>query len=246
MSTLICYLSFILLILNSTSASASAAAESAFPDLPEVAQGTDVHTLSRTYCKQLWAAINAPAFLAYESRESERFAAIFQDSVRELSILIERIKETPTSKNAEELAAAPAAERASYIQALCKSALTLDGSLITNVEPVNIELIMEEHEDSLRTLHGHCEFFEGSSYASLKTAVDNLGKIGKHKGGSDLDSETCAHVNEILVYTWQKAKSDPKQHLMSFLIGLLDAAPTCIQGYSVRMLCAIHPPKQKA
>lgn len=68
--------------------------------------------------------------------------------------------------------------------------------------------------------------------------------LGKHKGGADFDGETSAHESEVFVYVWNKVKDDAER-LQGFLIGLLDAAPTCIQGYTVRMLCAVYPPKLK-
>jgi hypothetical protein len=70
-------------------------------------------------------------------------------------------------------------------------------------------------------------------------------ELGKHNEGLDFDNETLAHVNEIFVYAWNKVKENPSVRLPALLLGLVDAAPTCIQGYSVRMLCAVHPPKQK-
>lgn len=87
-------------------------------------------------------------------------------------------------------------------------------------------------------------YFDGEAYPRLRMALTSLSVLGKHKGGPDLDSETNAHVNEVFVYAWGKVKENPER-LQGFLIGLVDAAPTCIQGYSVRMLCAVHPPKLK-
>ncbi len=87
-------------------------------------------------------------------------------------------------------------------------------------------------------------YFDSAAYIRIKMALTSMGVLGKHKGGADLDGETNAHVNEVFVYVWSKVKADPER-LQAFLIGLLDAAPTCIQGYTVRMLCAVHPPKLK-
>lgn len=83
------------------------------------------------------------------------------------------------------------------------------------------------------------------SHPQLVIALKSLSILGKHKGQSDLDNETNGKVNEIFVYVWSKVKENPEARLPAFLIGLVDAAPTCIQGYSVRMLCAVHPPRLK-
>lgn len=118
---------------------------------------------------------------------------------------------------------------------------------ISRNEPVMVghELILCSDFIVEEELSALAEYFDAAAYGNLAIALNSMKELGKHKGGSDLDSETMAHVNEIFVYAWGKVKEDPDLRLAAFLIGLTDAAPTCIQGYSVRMLCAVHPPKQK-
>ncbi len=157
--------------------------------LPTVNQNTNVHTLAKTYCRQLWKQINAPSHIGYKSMDSQEFKIIFQGSTDAFQNLLNKIKEN---------------------------------------EPIN---------DS-------GEYFDINALPKLQTALDNMKVLGKHKSTNDQDNETQAHVNEIFVYCWSQTLKDPSK-LTPFLIGLQDASPTCIQGYSVRMLCAVHPPKQK-
>lgn len=118
---------------------------------------------------------------------------------------------------------------------------------IKNAQPIlggtQINLSGETISDS--GLLEMSSYFYREAYTTLKTALTSMSVLNKHKEASDFDGETKAHVSEILVYVWYKIKTDPER-LQAFLIGLVDAAPTCIQGYSVRMLCAVHPPKLKA
>jgi hypothetical protein len=88
-------------------------------------------------------------------------------------------------------------------------------------------------------------YFDSELHPTLVEGLKAMSVLGKHKGKDDRDTETNAKVNEIFVYVWSKVKKNPAQYLPAFLVGLADAAPTCIQGYSVRMLCAVHPPKLK-
>lgn len=199
-----CYIMFSLFILYSgATLSGSSEIESVLSDLPEVAQGSDVHTLSRTYCKSLWSKVHAGGCVGKSAAE---FSDIFARSVLELGIVIEKIK------NAEPI--------------VIGSEINLGDKVIT---------------DSARALRS---YFDSEAYPDLKMALMSMSVLGQHKGSVDFDGETNAHVNEVFVYVWHKVKEDTER-LQGFLIGLLDAAPTCIQGYTVRMLCAVHPPKLK-
>jgi hypothetical protein len=189
---------------------AAAADALALPELPVVAQNTDVHTISRTYCNALWRALDAPRLLSYESATSDEFRTLFDRSVSELTTVITRIsKEEPVAI----------------------------GDRLTGAD-INLA---ELDADTLSA----GTYFDKSLLANLQLGLTSLKVLGKHKGASDFDAETSAHVNEVFVYTWNKVKENPEARLMAFLIGLADAAPTCIQGYTVRLLCAVHPPKQK-
>jgi|GEM_PF-2266385 len=193
--------------LNTTTTSAAAAA-SLIDDLPEVRQDTDVHTLSKTYCRMLWERLNKLDILGYDSVDSDIFRAKFDTTVSEMGIVLERISKSEP--------------------------IMIDGRIILHKDPIDEELL------------AFGSYFDTTAYRKLALALNSMKELGKHKGGSDLDNETIAHVNEIFVYAWEKVKEDPELRLTALLIGLADAAPTCIQGYSVRMLCAIHPPKQIA
>lgn len=164
-------------------------AVAALPALPEVAQNTDVHGLAKTYCRQLWQAVNAPGALGYANRASEAFKVAFQGSVDGLQEVLNKVKAQ---------------------------------------QPIN-EL---------------GDYFDESAHQALQTALNNMKVLGKYKGAPDLDNETQASVNEVFTYCWHQAMLEPSK-VTALLIGLQDASPTCIQGYSVRMLCAIHPPKLK-
>ncbi len=175
-----------------------------FSNLPEVAQDSDVHSLSSAYCKALWGNIktkgNASTFV-------DGFSDKFSKTVAELGVLIENIKNA--------------------LPILVGAQINLSGETISDSALLEMS-----------------SYFYREAYATLKIALTSMSVLNKHKGGADFDSETKAHVSEILVYVWEKIKTDPER-LQAFLIGLIDAAPTCIQGYSVRMLCAVHPPKLK-
>lgn len=176
-----------------------------FSNLPEVAQDSDVHSLSSTYCKALWGKIKE---MGKESAFAEGFADRFSETVAELGLLIENIK------NAQPI--------------LVGAQLNLGGETISDPALLNMS-----------------SYFDHEAHSTLKTALISMSMLNKHKDGTDFDFETKAHISEILVYVWDKIKTDPER-LQGFLIGLVDAAATCIQGYSVRMLCAVHPPKLKA
>lgn len=74
---------------------------------------------------------------------------------------------------------------------------------------------------------------------NLRLALAKMRSFGRHAGGSDWDNEVNAHVNEVLVYVWHQVKLDPNL-IYTFLSNLIDAAPTCIQGHTVRLLYTIH------
>lgn len=243
-SLILNFLSITYMSLNLT-LGASAASEPTFPDLPKVAQGTDVHTLSRTYCAALWSAVKAPSVLAYGNKDSAEFRALFEQTIKELSTITSRVKETPPLITYAEEVSLTDEARLSRLDALCKSALVVDGFLMLDTAPIDATLIADEGTGVESDLRAHCDFFDAGQHAPLLTALTNLSVFGKHKGSIDFDNETRAHVNEILVYTWSRVKTDPHQYLVDFLMALCDAAPTCIQGYSVRMLCSVHPPQQK-
>lgn len=123
------------------------------------------------------------------------------------------------------------------------------GSVIENIKnsqpiliggQINLSRVLISDAALLET----SDFFDNKAFASLKAALTNLSVMGKHKGASDFDNETKAHVSEVFAYVWSMVKSEPDR-LPAFLMGLVDAAPTCIQGYSVRMLCAVLPPRLK-
>jgi hypothetical protein len=194
--------------LDTTTTSAAAAAASLIDDLPEIRQDTDVHTLSKTYCRMLWERLNKPDILGYGSVDSDIFRAKFDTTVSEMGIVLERISK--------------------------REPIMIGDRIILCKDPIDEELL------------AFASYFDAAAYRKLTLALNSMKELGKHKGGSDLDNETIAHVNEIFVYSWEKVKEDPELRLTALLIGLEDAAPTCIQGYSVRMLCAIHPPKQIA
>lgn len=183
----------------------SSDAPASFFELPEVAQDSDVHSLSSTYCKTLWVRIKTTdqtgAFF-------EGFSDRFSETISDLVTLIENIK------NSQPI--------------LIGGHINLSREAIFDAGALAIS-----------------DYFDSEAYATLKTALINMSVLNKHKGGSDFDSETNAHLGEILVYVWGRIKTDPVR-LPAFLIGLIDAANTCIQGYSVRMLCSVHPPKLKA
>lgn len=157
--------------------------------LPAFAQTTDVHGLAKTYCRDVWQAVNAPEAIGYGNKDSAEFDTLFQGSIEELQGVL---------------------------------------SKVAKGEPIN-------EAD---------EYFDKSSSPVLQLALNSMKVKGKHKGQSDKDNETNAHVNEVFVYCWHRVTQDPSR-LNAFLFGLQDAASTCIQGYSVRMLCAVHPPKFK-
>lgn len=194
---------------NSTTLNAAAAAIE-MPTLPEVAQDTNVHTISRTYCKPLWQSVKSGAAGEYISKDSDEFVAEFESAVSGLSDIIARI------------------EAGSPI-------------LISGVVPDPTLMVDELDAETRRT----AIYFDSGAKTNLKLALSSLSVLGKHKGGSEFDAETQAFMNEVFVYTWKKAMENPADSLELLLMGLYDAAPTCIQGYSVRMLCAVHPPKHK-
>lgn len=173
--------------------------------LPGVSQDADVHSISSTYCRQLWASLSNRRS---DSKESAPFREMFEATVKEFETLIERIHHGKP--------------------------ILAEGALLLNPAP--------ELEVGLAAI-GEC--FDAESHGLLSTALTSMRVLGRHKGALDYDGETKAHVNEIFVYTWHQMKKDPATYLPKLLLGLCDAAPTCIQGYSVRMLCAIHPPKVK-
>ncbi|MBH1989759.1 MAG: hypothetical protein I8H80_01110 [Alphaproteobacteria bacterium] len=141
---------------------------------------------------------------------------------------------------------APAPE---FKDAFTKSVLELGIVIekIKNAEPIMIgsQINLSDKPVTDPAMLSLCSYFDSDAYSPLKTALTSMSVLGQHKGGADLDGETNAHVNEVFVYVWHKVKEDTER-LQGFLIGLLDASPTCIQGYTVRMLCAVHPPKLKA
>lgn len=174
--------------------------------LPEVAQGSDVHTLSTTYCRVLWKSVMQSA--EYTPATIPGFKDTFNISIEELGKLILNIKSGQP--------------------------ILVEGKINTMSEPIVDPDLLSD-----------CEFFDPSASSQLMVALKSMSVLGKHKGGSDIDGETNGRVNEIFVYTWGKVKANPAVYLPAFLVGLVDAASTCIQGYSVRMLCAVHPPKLK-
>lgn len=117
---------------------------------------------------------------------------------------------------------------------------------IKNLQPILVggQINLSRALISDRALLEMSDFFDNKAYPLLKMALISMSVKGKHKGSSDFDCETKAHVSEVFAYAWGVVKSEPHR-LPWFLLGLLDAAPTCIQGYSVRMLCAVHPPRLK-
>lgn len=194
--------------LNIITASAAASAPTLSEELPAVAQDTDVHALSKTYCRALWARLNRPDILGYDRIASPIFRDKFAEAVSQVGIVLGRISK--------------------------KEPIMIGDEIILHTDPIaDLELLP------------FASYFDDSSLSKLILALNSMKELGKHKGGSDLDNETIAHVNEIFVYVWNKVKEDPSSRLPTFLMGLQDAAPTCIQGYSVRMLCAVHPPKHK-
>lgn len=174
--------------------------------LPEVAQGADVHSLSRTYCKALWQNIMRGS--NYTAATAPEFKEKFKASVEELGKLILKIQ-----------AGQP---------------VLVGGRISATDEPILDPELLSRSES-----------FDAATHPQLMLALKSLSVLGKHKGNSDVDNETNGKVNEIFVYVWSKVKENPEVCLPAFLIGLVDAAPTCIQGYSVRMLCAVHPPRLK-
>lgn len=78
---------------------------------------------------------------------------------------------------------------------------------------------------------------------NLRLALSKMRKFGRHAGQSDWDNEVNAHVNAVLVYVWHQVKLDPNL-IYTFLSNLIDAAPTCIQGHTVRLLYTIHQCEQ--
>lgn len=58
--------------------------------MPEVAQGADVHSLSKTYCKALWGDVLSGGCLSAAHPE---FKEVFASSVLELGRVIEKIKD---------------------------------------------------------------------------------------------------------------------------------------------------------
>jgi hypothetical protein len=205
MCKIYCLLFFVLLLPFCGSPTYAAEADSFFRELPEVAQGSDVHNLASTYCKVLWSKVQAGGCLNTAAAE---FKDVFAGSVSELGRVIENIKnESPIMVGAQ---------------------LNLSDKPVVDPDVLAFG-----------------SYFDNAAYPALKLALTSMGALGKHKGGADLDIETNARVSEVFVYVWGKVKEDPESRLQSFLIGLIDAAPTCIQGYTVRMLCAVHPPKLK-
>lgn len=180
--------------------------EAVFPDLPTVAQNTDVHTISRTYCKSLWAAAKETS--GYNASGTDTFAELFENTVAELALTIKRIADN---------------------------------------QPIMISGLIPDSSWSLEGLDDETKrsaiYFDNGAKDKLTLALNSLRFLGKHKGGSDHDAETNASVNEVFVYVWKKVSERPEEYLERFLMQLADAAPTCIQGYTVRMLCTIHPPK---
>jgi hypothetical protein len=174
--------------------------------LPEVAQGADVHSLSKTYCCTLWQNImSGPDYIA---ATTPSFKDIYKTSIEELGALILKIK--------------------------ANQPVLVCGRLNTMEEPI-----------AGPDLLSHCDYFDATTHPQLMVALKSMSVLGKHKGQSDFDGETNGKVNEIFAYVWSKVKENPSVCLPAFLIGLVDAASTCIQGYSVRMLCAVHPPRLK-
>jgi hypothetical protein len=180
----------------SCSGNTLSAAKFSFVGLPEVAQGADVHTLSKTYCKALWMGVRTAGCPGYLSAASPDFKDVFGESVLELGSVIEKVK---------------------------------------NALPI-------VSEASVADLGA---YFDSAAYPSLKMALTSMSVLGKHKGVSDFDPEANARVNEVFVYSWSRVKEDPTK-LQAFFVGLVDAASTCIQGYTVRMLCAVHPPRLRS
>jgi hypothetical protein len=178
-------------------------AEVSLVGLQEVAQGADVHSLSKTHCKALWMGVRAAGYPGYLSATAPEFKDAFAESVLELGMVIEKIKSTQP---------------------------IIAGSRINFSETSAAD---------------PGAYFDILAYPSLKMALMSMSVLGKHKGGSDLDSETNARVNEVFVYSWRQVKEDPTK-LQAFLVGLADSASTCIQGYTVRMLCAVHPPRLRS
>jgi hypothetical protein len=188
--------------------SETAAAASRLPDLPQVEQDTNVHTLATTYCRLLWQSVNTPTTLGYDKTDSDIFREKFAKAVSEFEILLKKIADNKP--------------------------IMIGDTIILHSDPITDTALLAV-----------AEYFDASTHSVLKTALTNMRELGKHNEGLDFDNETLAHVNEIFVYAWNKVKENPSVRLPALLLGLVDAAPTCIQGYSVRMLCAVHPPKQK-
>lgn len=75
---------------------------------------------------------------------------------------------------------------------------------------------------------------------NLELAFNKIKNFGRHASASDWDNEVYAHANEVLVYVWNRVKENPEELVPLLLEKLEDAAPTCIQGHTVRMLNTIH------
>jgi len=216
------------------------------PDLPTVAQDSDVHMLAKGYCNALWKAVATQSLTGYQSRNSQGFKASFISTVDEIATLLSRVKNTPALKSKKDIDGIVPAEKKALIKDLLNSILIVQDKLILDTSRIDRSLFeVDKEEHTITLLYAVGMFYDRSNHALLATALKKMGTLGKHDGQEDLDKETGASVNEILVYVWHHVKTEPSKYLTDFLIGLTDAASTCIQGHSVRMLCAIHPPRLK-
>lgn len=221
-------------------------ATTSLPNLPTVAQDSDVHMLAKGYCNALWKAVTTQGLTGYQSRNSQDFKASFMSTVDEITTLLSRVKNTPSLNSKKDIDGMTSTEKKALVNDLLNSVLIVQDKLILDTNCIDRSLFeVDKEEYTITLLYAVGIFYDRNNHTLLATALKKMGTLGKHDGQEDFDKETSASVNEILVYAWHHVKTEPKKYLIDFLIGLTDAAPTCIQGHSVRMLCAIHPPRLK-
>lgn len=107
----------------------------------------------------------------------------------------------------------------------------LQFATIKDVGPVFSMVLTDSDLEAEKT----SQDWDKSSVKNLRLAIKKMGELGKHENATDWDNEANVHANEVLVRVWHEVKKD-NGLLQDFLVQLADAAPTCIQGHTVRLV----------
>lgn len=171
-----------------------------------VKQDTNVHDIAKTVTRELWAKL-------VTKQGSDLTFSVDKDSKFSVSFAL------------------AVADIKKIINRIEKSQPILQFLAIKDVGSVFSMVLADSDLDAAQTPQD----WDKASAKNLRLAMKKMGVLGKHDNATDWDNEANIHANEVLVRVWREVRQN-NELLQNFLTQLADAAPTCIQGHTVRLV----------